>query len=358
MCLCNLFARPPHLQYDQTFQSVYNVFSTCISRLRNDTEEINTSLVSEIGIVPTETLLNLVQSEDKSKGAPLSTCDAEVFTLRNRTDLHAMIKLSAVGKEILVYMDPAATPFAMSMHALAFVVRVILPGNKWQFVLIAFEEFDNTVSASKVDMQMVLAEVFVLTCASLQHIYDNYFTEVLLIPEANSMDLDMFWRLTANMYKQQNVLHKVKFRSTVISSQGTARQQARFQPYDSHKQVNYRIGYALKTDKVARICKFFSNCYNYHVKNESCFSVAKCVWNLFSNKATQESACEYVIRKLGQLRLKPTVSKNGHVTYTISGKGKHDNVVAHDDLAIATCMACSLMSDVYNNCFNHNLTTL
>ena len=258
-------------------------------------------------------------------------------------------------------------------------------------MVLAAEEFESCeVDTNCEDGLKALACVFINTCEVLTKMYGGFFRTFYVAPEANSMHVDPFWSMCAQLAGQNRTLleQDITILSTTIEAPTTAssnkrksslvkrmQQQnklARIVPYSANDcnsvarhrfeadllwqqertsatQVRqYRVGYAMGTSKVARIYSFFLNMYNPTGGNLSDVRCAELVFSWYIPDRC-DSVPLYLCHKLELLKLKPTVNcLTSKTSYKIAGKctGPEGSFV-QDDLSIAFVMSVSLCEDIH-----------
>lgn len=256
---------------------------------------------------------------------------------------------------------------------------------RFHYVLLAVEEFatKDVIEHEGEDRMTALARVFLTTIRVLTSLYGGFFRTFVVAPEANTIHVDDFWRKCARSYtlpegvevlsttipasnKQNKRLRQRRLqrqkqlrRKQAVDrenllvllppdrEQGCRRDRdRRYSPYEllsslspsEDEEKSYRIGYALGSDKVAKIYDFFSTMYNPAVGVTNSVVCATQMWSWTIGRCNG-SVPLYIARRLEQLEIRPTRNRvTGCTSYKISGK----RTDVTDDLAIAVVMSICL----------------
>lgn len=322
---------------------------------------------------------------------------------------------------VYVYIDLAPTDVGSSLHAMCFVAVVtgtqkpggerggtkFLREDKSKYVVLAVEEFATMdVDSQNVDGLRALAIVFIHTCYALTCKYEGFFQTYVVAPEANSVSVSPFWDECGRLFYSSTVLqaNSINILCTTIGSLKTSREDIRQRTIsnlviprgevthrmgrshnvshtyitnliDPHNTTSvssvarnrregggerpvYRVGYALGSDKVARIYHFFVSVFN----NVSCSSkqivCAKNVWSWWISQRTGDSIPVHICNALRQLEVRPNYRGN-KTSLKISGK-RHtaQRGYVQDDLAICVVMSVCLCEDINTGMYKGELVRL
>ena len=216
MCLCNTFQQPFHINTGSDMRKLMSAFSVKDHSGTGDdaSEEMDSkaTMLSEIGIMPP----GITKQELEGFGAAISkmrmTADsARKFFLESKMDVESWLLTDpeSVNTTIVAYMDPTPTSyksenletFDKSMHAITFVTKI-----EEKTVVLGMEEFTTQMlERDSHDAMKALASAFMAQVYALHTFYGGHFTDVILIPEVNSFDLDNMWFKCGEIYKKDPI---------------------------------------------------------------------------------------------------------------------------------------------------------
>jgi len=323
--------------------------------------EPSTAMLSEIGILPPGS--SMIDFQKKTRLATDIGCDRFCSSLVSVSD--HLLKKSRLNfeKKIVVYIDPTPTSVGSSLHAMCFTTRAenIDPNHgeaRYWYVLLAVEEFSTEDITSDNDGMDALARVFINTVVIIHRLYDGFFDDYVVAPEANSFHVERFWRRCSQLFQGFPELENaVDICATTIAVRGPAK---RHSPYPKNKKIQtYRVGYALGSEKVFKIYNFFASMFNPSSDKKNAVVCAKEIWS-WSVRHQSDSIPYYVSQKLNQLEVRPKVNHaSGITTYKIGGKQTNtEGEYVQDDLAIATVMSVCLYEDMTSGKYRGDLVRL
>lgn len=244
-CICYMFSRPPHLITGGDYQKIAYALTIGGGGDGNEGggggEEANENvtsaqrrltLLNEIGVVTTGLSLAELEklqigptklaSEEGRLRLLRSTTDVTYHISNNRSNASRLPSKSSVtfnDRLIVVYVDPAPTDRSVSKHAMAFVTRGCREYDSYsehiqrdEYVLLAVEEFtvqelrDRYITDNRITEQndmSILATILLDTLRTISVLYRYHFKKVLIVPEANSVSMDDFWRALINEYNSE-----------------------------------------------------------------------------------------------------------------------------------------------------------
>ena len=364
ICLCYLFSQAEHLNNSSQFRKLMNVFANqqnCSNKNNNcnDNNKINTgnnnsnncttkaSILYEIGVIPT--LGDISDTHLISNSVKLVNDDANQRFLNQVINVRSIISDNGMENRVMVYIDPSPADINRSLHAMTFVSKTITkPKQITSYVLLAVEEF-STHDILDGNAMSALALVFMGTVKVLTVIYDGFFKEFIVAPEANSITVNEFWLECSKLYSEDLRNQGIYVLATTIpiyASSGHKRQKV---------IQDRRIGYYLGSNKVKMICNFFSLIYNTNPKESgNCLMFSNYLWSFSLLKENINFSIPlYITDKLSLLQLKKNINDSGKHTFKISGKRKRDNCnYTQDDLPITITLSCILYDQINDSLDN------
>jgi len=432
-CICYLFHQPRHIISNASYRRILTAFSSAIQSKYQSRKEIfeeqqcsintKSAMLSEIGILPPNiSVLNNINDNEIRTLATISGCNR---FYSNFIDVNKYISINnpslLFDKKIIIYIDPAPLNVFRSSHAICFIAtasslkEININNNNIDdtitynnnnnlkqnylksvhYVILAVEEFNTTdINNDTGDCMKAIAQVFMSTINIITIKYDAYFTDFIVVPEANDVSVDDFWTNCKYLYKQYDMLIKnnIAIFTTVIdvkiNSENSDTDNAlslqkynkfsRVQRYqlfspratelDSIIKINeikkqeekkIRIGYILGGHKVKKFYYFFSNIFNICVTNYEIISCANHIWS-FTLYKRKKSIPDYIVQKLKLLEIRPIVHyQSGKISYKISGKGGNKSSgYIQDDLPTAIVMSTMINHDIRNNKLKNDILKL
>lgn len=415
MCLCNTFQQPFHINTGSDMRKLMSAFSVQDKgdKGNGEDDEMNSkaTMLSEIGIMPP----GISMSELEGMGSAISKMrmtaeSARKQFMNHKVGVHAWIRdrPELVSRTVVAYLDPTPTSyksenletFDRSMHAITFVTKV-----NDVMVVLGVEEFTTQMyERDSHDSMKAMATVFMAQTYFIHTTYDGFFTDIILIPEVNSCDLDNMWFNCQKIYKErpidtrimapfmikknttapkQPVKGRRKYRKTKLdngrvilvdtgkemqiqddafeedmmddlasthymspslSALTVTSEELREMMESSSEECTqkYKIGYRMTKDKVSLFLKFFSTTFNFNK-----FYMADVVMSF--SKAGKCDITSFLLDKLDGVVITTTTNKSGKKVMVVSGKkatGKNKHEA--DDVAVSTVMAASLF-ERYDN---------
>lgn len=334
-CPCKFFAPPQHLTITDSYKEILSKFSSAENNVK---DENRLNMLCEIGVLPPPDMCDITSGSIQNNSFLYAQEGLDHFLKRTICIQSCIDDISIhVSKTIVMYLDP--TPFSVdsSLNAMTFVTSIIYKDGPTHYVILAAEHFKTEdIDPDEKNVCKACSTLIIAILELLSEWYNNYFDNLLIAPESNSLNLEpLKFMLSQLILKNKKLRSKIIIEFTSVDRGPVCNSSLRdindTQPYVKRRKISKLcVGYLLNSNNKTKDCvNFYGDIFNK--KKLSC---AKCIISL-SLQNTPMSIVSYIAEQLKYVRI---VKKKSTKTYYVTGKDTNKT----DDLAISTIMSVQI----------------